>query len=92
MEQHRRRFLATGAAAAVAAGSAQGQEPKENPIAQQTDALLALAQTRFRAPRDEETTQVLRGQIARRVASAELLSRTRLANGDEPAFVFVAEG
>jgi len=91
MKPERRKFLATAAATAVTAETALAQDPKADPLAQQVDACLAIARLRFRAPRGEAEDRTLRTQIMRRVVLGELLGRTRVTNGEEPAAIFIAE-
>ncbi|GEM_PF-6511244 len=91
---NRRRFMKNAAlstAGALLAGApalAQGQPP---PARSQAEVLAEIVRLRFGQHLSEAQLKSTQQRLGRQVATSEQMKRTRLTNGDEPAFVFVPE-
>jgi hypothetical protein len=87
----RRRFLQVAAlssatATACATGAeAQDSAPRADNAAR---ALTDVIRERFGRNLTETQVKSVEQRLTRQLATAELLKRTRLDNGDEPAFLF----
>jgi hypothetical protein len=93
--KNRRAFMKTAAAAVTApllGGAAAGaQEPAKTPLESTARALTAIVRARHGRHLSEDQLKVIQQSIARSQATAEVLKRMPLENGDEPAFAFNAE-
>ena len=91
----RRRFVKTAAlgVAGLAASEGYGQAPPPaaDARARTAQALAEIARLRFGQHLNEAQLKSVQERIGRSLATAEALKRTRLENGDEPAFVFAAD-
>src|SRR5438876_9101862 len=89
----RRRFLqaaALGTAGAVATPpSASAQDNPPRPADNQAQALAEIVRMRLGRHLSEAQLKSVQQRLGRSLATSEQLKRTRLENGDEPAFVFV---
>jgi len=89
----RRRFMKAAAlgtvAVTAAATPALAQERTPAPADRQAQALAEIVRLRFGQHLNEAQMKSVQQRLARALATAEQLKRTRLENGDEPAFVFV---
>jgi hypothetical protein len=89
----RRRFMTTaiagtaGALGAAAPAAAQDNSPR--PAADQARAMAEIVRMRLGQHLNEEQMRSVQQRLARNVATSAQLRRTRLDNGDEPAFAFV---
>ena len=88
----RRRFMQAAALGAVGAATApaQAQEQPRQPD-NQTQALADIVRARFGKHLNEAQMKSVQQRLTRMLATSDQLKRTRLENGDEPAFVFVPE-
>jgi hypothetical protein len=80
-------------AGAIVLAGAGAQEPKTTPpkpAPSAADALAEVAQLRYGKHLSEEQLKEVRRGIERGLRSAERLRQVKLANSDEPAFVFSA--
>jgi hypothetical protein len=77
-------------AAPVLGGSAAAQQPAD-PAAAPADALTELARSRYGKHLTEDDLKNVKRSIQRGQLGAELLRKVKLANGDEPAFIFTAD-
>ncbi len=88
----RRRFLKAAAlrsaGALGAAGPAAAQDNPPRPAADQARALAEIVRLRLGQHLTEEQMKSVQQRLGRALATAAQLRRTRLENGDEPAFVF----
>jgi hypothetical protein len=91
-QSSRRRFIkaaALGTAGAFAAGPALAQDPAPSSAERQAQALAEIVRLRFGQHLNAAQMKSVQQRLARSLATSEQLKRTRLENGDEPAFVFV---
>jgi len=88
----RRKFIKAAGLSAVAAvgGPALAQE-EPRPARSQSESLAEIVRARFGQHLSEAQLKSIQQRLGRQLATAEQMKRTRLANGDEPAFVFVPE-
>jgi hypothetical protein len=82
--------LAAAAASGVPTATAQEPKPAQPKAASSAAALADVAQDRYGKHLTEEQLKEVRRGIERGLRSAERLRQVKLANGDEPAFVFSA--
>jgi hypothetical protein len=88
----RRQFMTTavaGTAGALGAAPAAAQDNSPRPAADQARAMAEIVRMRLGQHLNEEQMRSVQQRLARNVATSAQLRRTRLDNGDEPAFAFV---
>jgi hypothetical protein len=78
-------------AAAPLAPVAAAQQPATDLPATVAETLTEVVRLRHGKNLSAEQLKAVRGSITRSQRSAELMKKVKLANGDEPAFVFSAE-
>jgi hypothetical protein len=88
----RRRFMTAalaGTAGALCPAPAAAQDNPPRPAADQARAMAEIVRMRLGQHLNEEQMRSVQQRLARNVATSAQLQRTRLNNGDEPAFAFV---
>ena len=85
----RRRFLKTAALGTMAAVSTRAPaQESPRPADSPAEALAALVRARFGKHLNEAQMKSVQQRLTRMLATSDQMKRTRLDNGDEPAFVF----
>jgi hypothetical protein len=88
----RRKFMkAAGLSAVAAAGGPALAQEEPRPARSQSESLAEIVRVRFGQHLSEAELKSIQQRLGRQLATAEQMKRTRLTNGDEPAFVFVPE-
>ncbi len=84
---------ATAAAAPFLAGTVAAEEPsKPKPVPQVAiDAMMEIVRARYGKQLTEEQLKEVQRGIVQNVFIAERMKKFKLANSDEPAFIFRAE-
>ena len=71
-----------------AAGAIQGQQPEISPAAV---ALAEVLRHRYGPSLNDEQMNEVKRSLDNRLRAADRMKQNKLANGDEPAFVFTAD-
>ena len=88
----RRRFMKAAALGTIAAaGGPVLAQDQPRPARNQAEVLAEIVRLRFGQHLSEAQLKSIQQRLGRQLATAEQMKRTRLANGDEPAFVFMPE-
>jgi hypothetical protein len=82
---------AAGLSAVAAAGDPALAQEEPRPARNQAESLAEIVRVRFGQHLSEAELKSIQQRLGRQLATAEQMKRTRLTNGDEPAFVFVPE-
>src|SRR5437879_4663931 len=95
-KRNRRDFLKGAAAASLVSATAlqAGEEPAppREPAEVTAEALTSIVRARFGKHVTDAQIKGVQQRITGLVAAARTIKRTRLENGDEPDFVFFADG
>lgn len=88
----RRKFMKAAGLGAVAAASGPAlAQDQPRPARSQAELLIDVVRARFGQHLSEAQLKSIQQRLSRQLATADQMKRTQLANGDEPAFVFVPE-